>query len=101
MSAYPIPSLIEAEALHRDDIYTAILEERGSLLREAKELRAKLSKTEQERDEFRKKCTDLQLGMVLSSPTRDRPAAWEEQVTYLILCGWTHLIHGISHRRIM
>ncbi|KZP18204.1 hypothetical protein FIBSPDRAFT_933649 [Athelia psychrophila] len=73
------PSPIEANILRQKEIYTGILEERDSLLREAKELRAKLSKTERERDEFRKKCTDLQLGMLLSSSTRDRSAVQEEQ----------------------
>lgn len=80
MSGFPIPSAIEAESLHRNKVYAAILEERDSLLKEAKELRAKLSKTEQERDEYRKKCTDLQLGMLLSSSNRDHPVAREEQL---------------------
>lgn len=73
--------------MHRHELYTAILEERDSLLREAKDLRAKLSTTEQERDEFRKKCTDLQLGMVLSNSTRDRHASREEQVIHIIMFG--------------
>ena len=59
-------------------VYDALRQERDDLIAEKGELRARLSQTEQDRDDFRKRYTDLQLQGLLSA--HDQPAAAAEQV---------------------
>lgn len=61
--------------------YAAILEERDSLLEQQSKLQAALSKMEEERDDLRRKNTNLQLNLLIPAQAGYHPAH-EEVATF-------------------